>query len=121
MTKFNHSSAFNKAAITLIASLSLVSLAVPYAMAESKTVEYKTKDIVSEAPVDMDFKKLDLNSDKKLSLKEAVKDKALATSFDATDVNKDGVITPDEYASYKAASMQIKTPDSAAPAVTPVN
>jgi EF hand len=117
MMKFNHSSAFNKAAFTLITSLSLVSLAVPYAMAESKT-----SDIVAEAPVDMDFKKLDLNSDKKLSLKEAVKDKALATSFDATDANKDGAITPDEYASYKAASMQTKTPDGAAPAaVTPVN
>ena len=58
MMKFNHSSAFNKAAFALIASLSLVSLAVPYAMADSKT-----KEIVTEAPVDMDFKKLDLNSD----------------------------------------------------------
>lgn len=117
MVKFNHSSAFNKAAFALIASLSLLSLAVPYAMAESKT-----KDIVTEGPVDMDFKKLDLNSDKKLSLKEAIKDKALATSFDATDINKDGVITPDEYANYKAASMQAKTPDGATPAaVTPIN
>jgi Ca2+-binding EF-hand superfamily protein len=117
MINFNHASAFNKAALTLIASLSLISLAVPYAMADSKI-----KEMVTETPVDMDFKKLDINSDKKLSLKEAVKDKALANRFDATDINKDGAITPDEYASYKAASMPANTPDAAAPsAVTPVN
>ncbi len=79
--------------------------------------ESKAKDMVTEAPADMDFKKLDVNSDKKLSLKEAVKDRALANSFDATDANKDGVITPDEYASYKAG-MQAKSPDSAGSATT---
>lgn len=107
MLKLNHLSTFNKASIALIAGISLVSLAIPYAMAESAT-----KDIITEAPADTDFKKLDVNSDKKVSLKEAVKDKALATSFDATDINKDGSITPDEYASYKAS---MKSLDSTVP------
>ena len=123
--KFNHTTPFNKAAIVLIGSLSLISLSVPFAMADSKT-----KEMATEAPADADYKKLDVNSDHKISLKEAVKDKALASSFDATDANKDGSISAEEYAGYKAAN-QAKMLDNAAPtasapsatppAVTPVN
>ena len=109
MMKFNHTSTFNKAAILLIGSLSLVSLSVPYAMADSKT-----KEMATEAPADADYKKLDVNSDHKISLKEAVKDKTLASNFDATDANKDGSISAEEFAGYKAA-MQAKVFDSTAP------
>ena len=117
MLKLNHLSTFNKASITLLAGISLISLAIPYAMAESAS-----KDIVAEAPADADFKKLDVNSDKKVSLKEAVKDKTLASSFDMTDMNKDGNITPDEYSSYKASTMKGldgAAPSGAAPTAAP--
>ena len=107
MKKLNQLSTFNKASIMLIAGISLASLTIPYAKAETKV-----KDVVTEAPADTDFKKLDVNSDKKISLKEAVKDISLAKSFDMTDANKDGSITPDEFASYKASNM--KSLDSAA-------
>lgn len=123
--KFNHTTPFNKAAIVLIGSLSLISLSIPFAMADSKA-----KEMVIETPADADYKKLDFNSDHKISLKEAVKDKALASSFDATDANKDGNISAEEYAGYKAA-IEAKLLDNAAPtaaaptstppAVTPVN
>ena len=109
MMKFNHTSTFNKAAILLIGSLSLISIAVPYAMADSKT-----KEMATEAPADADYKKFDVNSDHKISLKEAVKDKTLASNFDATDANKDGSISAEEFAGYKSA-MQAKVLDSAAP------
>ena len=110
--KFNHTSTFNKAAILLIGSLSLVSLSVPYAMADSKA-----KDLATEAPADADYKKLDVNSDHKISLKEALKDKALAANFDATDANKDGSISAEEYAGYKSA-MQAKVLDGTAPSAS---
>jgi EF hand len=112
MVKFNHLSTFNKASIMLITGISLAALYIPLAVAAD------AKELVAEAPVDADFKKLDVNSDKKISLKEAVKDKTFVASFDMTDMNKDGNITPDEYSSYKASSM--KSLDSAVPAAAPV-
>ena len=122
---FNHTTPFKKAAILLIGSLSLISLTVPFAMADSKA-----KEMATEMPADADYKKLDVNSDHKISLKEAVKDKSLASSFETTDANKDGNISAEEYAGYKAA-IQAKLLDSTAPTaeaptstpatVTPVN
>lgn len=106
---------FKTVAITSLATLFFCGVTTQTALAETKPV----KDIVAEAPADADFKKLDLNSDAKISLKEAVKDKTLATSFDMTDANKDGNISTEEYASYKAA-MQMKSPEAAPPA-NPVN
>lgn len=110
--KFNHTSTFNKAAVLLIGGLSLVSLSVPYAMADSKS-----KEMATEVPADADFKKLDVNSDHKISLKEAVKDKALTSNFDATDANKDGSVSAEEYAGYKSA-MQAKVLDGTAPSAS---
>ena len=77
-------------------------------MVDAKPMDTKSIDAASKTPTDPDFKKLDGNSDGKLSLKEAVKDKTLAASFDATDVNHDGMLSADEYANYKTASA-IKT------------
>jgi hypothetical protein len=79
-----------------------------------------TKDM--KAPADADFTKLDVNADSKVSLKEAVKDKTLASSFDVVDANKDGNIAADEYASYKAAkSMDSAAPTGAAPTEAPAS
>ena len=119
MMKLNHLSTFNKASIMLIAGISIAALYIPLAIAA------ESKEIVVEASTDADFKNLDVNSDKKISLKEAIKDKTLIASFDTTDMNKDGNITPNEYSSYKASSMKsldsltpIEVPSTAAP-VTP--
>lgn len=71
---------------------------------EIKAADAKPADAMIKAPADEDFKKLDGNSDGKISLKEAVKDKSLATQFDLTDANHDGMLAADEYANYKAAS-----------------
>jgi len=87
-------------------------------IAEVKATEAKPADAMTKAPVDTDFKRLDGNGDGKLSLKEAVKDKALATQFDAIDVNHDGMIAADEYAAYKATLVSKGTTEPSA--VTPV-
>jgi hypothetical protein len=85
-------------------------------VAEAKTTDAKGMDSLAKVPAEDDFKKLDANKDGKISLKEAVKDKALASSFDATDANHDGMISTDEYASYKSASA-VKSTETA-PAAT---
>lgn len=71
---------------------------------EIKLAEAKTLDPIAKLPADAGFKKLDSNNDEKISLKEAVKDKTLASVFDVVDANHDGMITADEYAGYKTAS-----------------
>ncbi|MDZ4142106.1 MAG: EF-hand domain-containing protein [Methylotenera sp.] len=71
-------------------------------VAEAKTTDMKEIDSSAKTPADGDFKKLDANKDGKISLKEAVKDKALTTQFDAADVNHDGMVSTDEYTIYKA-------------------
>jgi len=108
-----------------LASMSTVALADNKAalkdsikVAETKTTDIKAADPMAKPMADEDFKKLDSNRDEKISLKEAVKDKALATKFDATDANHDGMISTDEYANYKVG-LSAKAPD-VAPAA-PVN
>lgn len=82
--------------------------------AVTTTTTVETKDVKT---VDADFKKLDANSDGKISLKEAVKDKTLAAKFDASDVNHDGMLSLDEYANYKTVTS-MKPTDGATPPVT---
>jgi len=110
MLKLNISKpTYKTIAMTALASLFFCGVTAQSVMAETKVADSKATAKDAGAPVDLDFKKLDVNGDNKISLKEAVKDKALATSFDVTDANKDGSITADEYASYKAG----KSMDSA--------
>lgn len=86
---------------------------------DGKLAEAKTTDIKEAGSLAADdgFKKLDANKDGKISLKEAVKDKALAGQFDATDANHDGMVSTDEYASFKSASA-VKSTDAATAAPT---
>lgn len=84
-------------------------------VAEAKPSDSKATTAVAPATIEADFKKLDGNNDQKVSLKEAVKDKSLAAQFDAADVNRDGFLTPDEYAYFKSAAKPAEN------AVNPVN
>lgn len=95
-------------AIASFATLLLSGMAAQTAMAETKA---DNKVVVAAASADPEFAKLDANGNGKISLKEAAKDKSLASAFDAIDANKDGDITAEEYAAYKATST--------APAVEP--
>lgn len=90
------------------------------AMADNKaalkdSISKNVKIAEAKLPVDADFKKLDVNGNTKISLKEAVKDKDLSLSFDLADTNKDRNIGPDEYANYKTS----KSLSMAAPAESP--
>jgi hypothetical protein len=73
--------------------------------------------VKATASVDDDFKKLDANKDGKVSLKEAVKDKALASQFDAVDINHDGMLSVDEFISFKTALSTKALESAPAPTV----
>lgn len=73
------------------------------AFAETKAIDTNKADLATVKANEADFKKLDANADGKISLKEAVKDKALANVFDVTDSNHDGMVSMDEYLNYKSA------------------
>ncbi len=77
------------------------------AFAEIKAADAKKVDLAAVKTADADFKKLDTNADGKISLKEAVKDKALASVFDVTDADHDGMLTTGEYVNYKSALSSI--------------
>ncbi|OGV76099.1 MAG: hypothetical protein A3I83_02130 [Methylotenera sp. RIFCSPLOWO2_02_FULL_45_14] len=125
--KFNSTVIIRPITSSIIAALMLSGLSVS-AMADNKAAlksaignnikiaaETKTTDIKvaksSAAPANEDFKKLDLNQDGEISLKEAVKDKTLAGIFDAVDANHDGTISADEHAAYKT-SLPAKTTEN---------
>jgi hypothetical protein len=90
-------------------------------IAEAKTGEIKAADPVAKLPVDADFKKLDANGNSKISLKETVKDKVLSNNFDVTDANKDGNISPEEFANYKASKSSEATAPADSASVEPTS
>lgn len=61
---------------------------------------------MTKVPTDANFKQLDENSDGKISLQEAAKDKGLFKTFESADANEDGSITSDEYAKYALISSK---------------
>jgi len=73
------------------------------AFADNKAADSKKVESAANKTADADFRKLDANTDGKISLKEAVKDKTLANVFDVTDADHDGMVSADEYMNYKSA------------------
>lgn len=93
--------------LLLIAGFSTVAFAAIEATATENIKATKdTTQFIAKAPTDKGFKTLDVDADGKISLKEAVKDRALAEKFNATDVNHDGAITVDEYALYASTNEE---------------
>ncbi len=101
--KLNVSNKLTNTMLTSIAGVLLVVGTNASFAVESKEVVKGTKAItkvLAKAPSDTGFKALDGDSDGKISLKEAIKNPALAEQFNKTDINKDGAITVDEYAMF---------------------
>jgi Ca2+-binding EF-hand superfamily protein len=84
-------------------------------ISELKGFDIKEIDSLTKTQLDNGLKKLDVNQDGKISLKEAVKDKVLTSQFDATDTDHDGMVSTDEYANYKATSSVKNTNTVVAP------
>jgi Ca2+-binding EF-hand superfamily protein len=107
----------NVVALSSLASLLFFGVATQTAFAETAV---HNKDMLAANTVDPDFKKLDVDKDHKISLKEAAADKVLSVNFDVVDANKDGYVSAEEHASYKA-SLAAATTEGATTAPNPVN
>jgi hyperosmotically inducible periplasmic protein len=65
-----------------------------------------TEDSINQKPLSAEFKKLDQNSDSKLSPTEVSNDKDVGAHFEQADIDKDGVLSNDEYANFKSSVQQ---------------
>jgi hypothetical protein len=101
--KVNSNQIIIKASTTAIALLLMAGIH-NVALADNTTAVKTDGKVAEAAPADENFKALDANKDGKISLKEAVKDKALSGQFDTIDANHDGMISAEEYASAKTAA-----------------
>jgi len=63
-------------------------------------------DVQNQGPLETEFKKLDLNGDKKLSREESAHDKDIVGSFERADSNKDGTLASEEYSTFKSSVQQ---------------
>lgn len=63
-------------------------------------------DTVTQSPLEMEFKKLDVNRDDHLSREELARDKDFAGNFERADTNGDGTLVADEYGNFKSAAQQ---------------
>ena len=92
--------------LMLITGLSATAYAENKEIVSGDITESKVTTVIAKAPTDLGFKALDTDANGKISLKEAIKDRVLASQFNATDVNHDDAITADEYALYTSTTKK---------------
>lgn len=80
--------------------------ALAFSVVSLQVVAVGSEDTVNQKPLSAEFKRLDLNSDNKLTQEEVLKDKDVGEHFAQADVNKDGFLNADEYANYKSSVQQ---------------
>jgi hyperosmotically inducible protein len=67
---------------------------------------FGTQDDLSQTALQSEFRKLDLNSDKKLTREESSHDKDIAPNFGKADADGNGSLSDEEYGSFKSAIQQ---------------
>lgn len=91
---------------TKLATGIAAAVALTFAAYSMQVAAVGTEETVNQKPLAAEFKKLDANSDKKLTPTEVSNDKDVGAHFEQADINKDGVLSQDEYADYKSGVQQ---------------
>lgn len=89
-----------------LATASLAAAAVAFTAFSMQASAIGTEETVNQKPLAAEFKKLDANSDQKLTPTEVSNDKDIVGKFEQADIDKDGVLNADEYANYKSGVQQ---------------
>lgn len=69
---------------------------------------FGTQDDQAESVLHSEFRKLDRNSDKKLSREEAARDSDIAATFEKVDADHSGNLNAEEYGNFKSALQQAR-------------
>lgn len=97
---------------TRLRALARIAIAVlPAALAAGTSgmaSAFGTQDDQTQSALYSEFKKLDRNSDQKLSRAEAGRDSDVASGFDKADGDRNGVLSAEEYGNYKSAMQQAR-------------
>lgn len=91
-----------------ISGLLQVLIAAAYIVAIPTAYAFGTGDDQVETPLYSEFKKLDRNSDGKLTRQEGIRDKDIAARFDKADADKNGSLSASEYGDYKSGLQQAR-------------
>lgn len=83
-------------------------LAINLACSTGNALAIGTQDDLVQSPLIGEFRKLDRNSDGKLSSTEASRDNDIAQQFSKADSNHDGALSADEYGNFKSAAQQAR-------------
>jgi len=96
----------NQSLSTKLATGVAAALALTFGAYSLQVAAVGTEETVNQKPLSAEFKNLDSNSDKKLTPTEVSNDKDVGPHFEQADINKDGVLSQDEYADYKSGVQQ---------------
>lgn len=83
-------------------------LAVVFIGAAGQALAFGTESDQVQTPLFSEFKKLDKNSDGKLSRQEAVRDSDVGPNFDKADKDKNETLSAQEYGDFKSGIQQAR-------------
>ena len=83
-------------------------LAVALTSAASHAFAMGTEEDQVQTPLFSEFKKLDKNSDGKLTREEGVRDTDIGPNFDKADKDKNDTLSAEEYSGYKSGLQQAR-------------
>jgi len=83
-------------------------LAAAFASGAISAHAFGTEEDQAQTPLYSEFKKLDKNSDGKLTRNESVRDHDIGPNFDKADKDKNDVLSPQEYSEYKSGMQQAR-------------
>lgn len=83
-------------------------LAAAFASAASSAYAFGTEEDQVQTPLYAEFKKLDKNSDGKLTRNESVHDHDIGPNFNKADKDKNDVLSAQEYSEFKSGMQQAR-------------
>ena len=89
-------------------NLTTALLAAVFASGATSAYAFGTEEDQAQTPLYSEFKKLDKNSDGKLTRHESVRDHDIGPNFDKADTDKNDALSAKEYSDFKSGMQQAR-------------